>query len=322
MVNPEGRFPWNQRMSYSVIAAHSIKSSLYQKRHTTPDIVLFGSSISFTTPASYLKQKWGASTFNMSFNGGGPADFLRSLNYMIQQTPKDKVPATVLVEVLSPGLRVGNPQQTPLTMLPYLPPDQMFTASEAMLDSFITNKSFSNAIFTSFFIDTNRWRPFVTFTADGTGVMTNKSTKTPENYQIAVKDDIPLGKELLSCPKMQLDPQGKEYTQKLVELSRIHRFSIVFYRPPINNDLYVVSNTKPANYQYCRNLFNEFMKTLVQENPNVFYRDLSNHPKISQMGLEIYLDTHHVNRRGGVLILQALDKEINAALAWSKLNHK
>lgn len=322
IVNPEGRFPWNQRNSYTAVAAQSIKANLYQKRRKTPDIVLLGSSISFTTPANYFKKKWGANTFNMSLNGGGPADIIRSLNYMIQQGPTGKVPATILVEVLSPGLRVGNPQQTPLMLLPYLPLDEMFPAGQNMLDSLITNKAFSNAIFTSFFLDANRWRPFVKFTADGTGVMTKKQIKTPESYQIAVKDDLTLGMDLLSCPNGQLSHQGKEYTKKLVELSHIHRFSIVFYRPPINNDLYVLSNTQPARYQYCRSLFNQFMKTLVQENPNIFYRDLSNHPRISQMGLEVYLDTHHVNLRGGKLIAQALDKEIKAALTWGRLNHK
>lgn len=322
IVNPEGRFPWNQRPSYTTLAAHTIKADLYKKLRTTPDMMLFGSSISFTTPADYFKTKWGASAFNMSFNGGGPADFIRSLNYIIQKSPDGKMPSVVLVEMLSPGLRIGNPEQTPLTMLPYLPPDQILPATGANLDSLLLNKSFSNAVFTSLFLDSGHWNFFIRFASDGTGVLASKKNRSPADYKLSVKNDLPLGMDLLACPKGQLHPLGVKYTQKLVELARTHHFSIVFYRPPINNDLYVLSKTKPDQYQDCKNLFNKFMKTLIQENPNVFYRDMSNHPKISQMGLEVYLDTHHVNLRGSRLILQALDKEIKAALAWSRLNHK
>lgn len=321
IVNPEGRFPWNQRPSYTTLAAHTIKADLYQKLRTTPDMMLFGSSISFTTPADYFKTKWGMSAFNMSFNGGGPADFIRALNYIIQKSPDGKIPSVMLVEMLSPGLRVGNPEQTPLTMLPYLPPDQMLPATGANLDSLLLNESFSNAVFTSLFLDTGHWNFFIRFAKDGTGLLSHNKKK-PADYKLSVKNDLPLGMDLLKCPKGQLNPNGQQYTQKLVELSHIHHFSIVFYRPPINNDLYALSNTKPAQYQDCKKLFNQFMKTLVQENANIFYRDLSNHPKISQMGLEVYLDTHHVNLRGSRLILQALDKEVKAALTWSRLNHK
>jgi hypothetical protein len=320
-INPEGRFPWMQRNTYTTIAAHSIKTNLYEKLDKTPDVIIFGSSISFTTSASHFK-KWGVNAFNMSFNSGGPADFLRSLNYMIRNSPDGKTPSTILVEILSPGIRIGNPMQTPLKMLPYLPLEQTSDAVGATFDDLVLGSSLSNAIFTRSFLDTHRWEPWILFSSDGTATLGNKNNKTLTEYQTSVENDIPLGKDLLSCKNKQLNPLGREYIEKLIDLSITYHFSIVFYRPPINQDLYVLSKTKPGNYRYCKSLFNTYMQTLVGKHENIFYRDLSADPKISKMGLNVYLDTHHLNRRGNLLVLDALGKEITSALAWGRDNHK
>jgi hypothetical protein len=253
---------------------------------------------------------------------GGPIDVVKIINYIIQQSPDKKMPSTILVEIASPSIKVSNPQQTPLLMLPYLPFDQAVLAAGATADDLIRRTSLSDSIFTLLFVDTHRWHLRITYANDGSGILTHKRLKNATQYQTSVKSDIDLGKYLISCQNDTLDSSGKEYVEKLVELSRIHRFSIVFYRPPINADLYTISKTKPGTYARCRDMFNTYMNTLTGQNPNVFYRDLSNTPKISTLGVKAYLDTHHLNAYGNALVIQALNKEIESALAWSKINQK
>lgn len=320
--NPAGRFPWNQRSSYISISAHSIKPNLFKKLSSTPDLIIFGSSISFTTPASYFAKKWGLTAFNMSLNSGGPIDFFKMLNYLIKESPDEKTPSILLVELVSPGLKISNPMQTPLLLLPDLPMDQAVLAFGTTADDLVQISSLSDTIFTFLFVDAHRWQIRTTFTKDGSGITINKTKKALIEYQDSVKNDISQGKDLISCKNNQLDLSGKEYMEKLVELSQTHRISIIFYRPPINTDLYTVSKTKPNMYAACKNMFNAYMRTLTRQNTNIFYRDLSDNTKISMLGRKVYFDTHHLNAYGNRLVAQALNKEIKSALAWARINHK
>lgn len=314
-VNPDGRFPWNERETYITIAAHSIKPNLYDKLKTTPDILILGSSVSFTTPADYVTEKWQVNGFNMSMNGAGPIDFVDALGYIVQKTPNQKTPSTLLVELLTPSLKVSNPTQTPLRLIPYMDSlNERARAAGETADSLVRMSSFGDSIFTLLFVDTHRWQIWVKFTEDGTGVRNVTS-----GYKNAVKNDVSLMKGLLTCPK--LDATGKEYIQKLVELSHKHQFSIVFYRTPVNADFYDFSKTKPDRYAKCQSLLDSFMKNLTSKNPNVFYRNLSAYAPIADQRDVLYTDGHHLKSEGAILLLDELKTEIDAALKWSKANH-
>ncbi len=316
-VNPEGRFPWNERKLYISIEARRIKTYLYERLNSTPELIVFGSSISFAAPASYFKDEWGLDAFNMSLNGGGPADFIYLLNYLIQKNPDAKAPSTLLVEILSPRPRSGGSNQMPLKIIPYVPRSQASLIFTQAVDSLISASVVSDSIFTLFFVDTNRWEVWATFSDDGTAVRTHEIVP-PAAYQSRVKELIPLMKALIICKK--LDTEGLMYIQKLVDLSHEHQFSIVFYRTPINFDFYALSNTKPGQYAQCKQKFDAYMKTLTKQNSNIFFSDLSDDKEISTLGNKIYSDTHHLNREGHVLVWQALEEEIESALQWAKTN--
>lgn len=315
-VNPDGRFPWNERETYITIAAHSLKPNLYSKLKTTPEVLIFGSSVSFTTPADYVAQKWHTTAFNMAMNGGGPIDFVDTLNYVIQKSPDQKVPSTLLVELLTPGLKVSNPTDTALKLMPYMTsPRQQFVAFGTAADNLVRLSTLSDTIFTLLFVDTNRWQIWVRFTQDGTGVRNETG-----GYKTAVKNDVPLMKNLLACPS--LDSDGKSYIEKLVKMSQEHQFSIVFYRTPVNADFYDIAKLERDRYAKCQGALDNFMKNITKKNPNVFYRNLSTYEKIADQRGTLYTDGHHLKREGAALLLDALDPEISAALAWTKANRK
>ncbi len=314
-INPTGRFPWNERASYATVSARSIKPNLYAKLKKTPEIIILGSSVSFTTPADYLEKKWGVSAFNMALNGGSPGDFITTMNYIIQEGPDGKVPLTVLVELVSPTLKIDNSNQTPVKMLSYMPLEQRLPAISQTLDYFLKVTPFSDSIFTILFLDTNRWKIWIKFSNDGTGIRM-RPQKPRSTYQAAIKSNIKTMKSFLSCK--ELDLAGKESIEKLIRLSSHYQFSIVFYRTPINNDFYKASKTNPASYEKCKKEFDEYMMAVKKKNQNIFYKDLSQYPEISTQGMSMYIDTHHLKRSGAILLMNALDAEIKTALEWAK----
>ena len=317
-VNPMGSFPWNERSSYVTLATRSIKPNLYAKLKQTPQIILLGSSVSFTTPADEFKNKWGVSAFNMALNGGNAADFVIMMNYIIAHSPDGKTPSTVLVEMVTPALKVNDIAPMPINIIPSVPAEQLHGAIGETVDSLLELTSLSDAIFTKLFLETGRWKIWLQFQADGTGVRDGE--KTQAFYHGAVQKSVGILKSLIVCD--QPDPIGKGYTETLIRLSHQYRFSLVFYRPPINDDFYKLSKTKRSRYAACAQKFDEYMQHLTATNENVFYKNLSDYAPISMGGKTVYIDGHHFEREGAILLINALGQEIEAALQWSRDHHK
>jgi hypothetical protein len=315
--NPEGRFPWKVRDAYISVASRSIKQNIYEKLNSTPDLILLGSSISFTIPAGYFKERWGINAFNMAATGGGPIDFVNILNYVIYNPRIGKAPSTILAEIASPSLRISTPALAPVTMFPYMSMDQSIPAFGAMTDDLILKTEVSDSIFTLQFVDNQRWEIKPKFSSDGSTI---RSKLSSGSYKSNILRTLGPMRTFLTCNK--LDPTGQKYMDELIRLSHQYQFSVVFYRPPVNSDFYTLTKTTPAKYTLCQRLFNAYMKTLLEKNSNIFYKDLTNDMEIADQRGELYIDTHHLYRQGNILVLQALDKEIEAALQWARRNHK
>ena len=317
--NPEGRFPWNKREAYIDIQARTIKPDLYKELTSPPDLIAFGSSVSFTLPADYFEKRWGLTAFNMALNGGGPIDFVNMLDFVISESPDAHPPSIVMVELVSPGLKISNPTKTPLELIRYMySANDMAAVAGATIDHSIRITGLIDSVFTLAIIDQNRWLSQIEFFPDGTGVRRKSATETDQNYLNAVKRNVGLANLLLSCDG--LDPLGKDAIERLVKLGREHQFSIVFYRTPVNADFYAVSKYKPSRYSQCRKLLDTYMQSVTQQNPNVFFKDLSRYKMIATGGKENYIDTHHLTPEGNVLVMEALHKQIESAIVWAQAN--
>lgn len=315
--NPEGRFPWNKRDAYISVAARAIKPGLYRSLTTTPDLILFGSSVSFTIPADQLKEKWNIDTFNMALNGGAPNDFLQMLKFVIETSPNKQAPLAVTVEILRRDLGTTSGSLTPLELVPYMELDQGVVAVFAAMDDTIKLSPVSDSVFTLLFVDHERWQTAVNFSPDGSGNRTSK-TISPANYRQSLAKNVGLLDGLLSCKN--LNPTGVEYIEKLVALGREYKFGVVFYTAPINSDFYILENIRPARYEPCRRLLNEYMQEIASQNPNMFFRDLSSYEPISTQGLKTYIDTHHLTENGSILLLDELHIDIESAMQWAVEN--
>jgi len=112
-VNPQGRFPWNKHANYIEIETRSRKVVLYKSLAQQPDLIVFGSSVSFLMPMNYFEETWGMRAFNMSVSGGGTADFVNLYN-IIKDTQNFSPPLVVMVEVLNTKLENVGARLTPL----------------------------------------------------------------------------------------------------------------------------------------------------------------------------------------------------------------
>ena len=316
--NPQGRFPWNTRENYIEVEVRGRKFEFYKKLKRTPDVILLGSSISFLEPTKYFTEKWGLQAFNLSVNKGGPVDFVNLVHIVEAKSPDSKMPLVVMAEIQDLSLALNYYQQTPLE---YIPDMDSWTQQKAALWVTVSDifdfHSFSDALFTFFFVDRGRWNSTTIMEPNGTLLRDDGDVKDNQYRKIVTKN-IRLMGSMQTCEK--LDKDGQAAIARLVELSHQYQFSLLFYRTPINRDFYIFSNTSPADYAQCTRIFNQYIESIVAQNPNVFFKDLSQYQPIATGGKELYIDTHHLTTKASAMLLDVLSPEIEKALQWAKEN--
>jgi hypothetical protein len=82
------------------------KTRMYAALPAPPDVVVLGSSVSFTMPPAYIAERTGKRAFNASIHGGVPSDYLAFFRYMLAL---GKVPKVLIVPVSVEGLRPNLP---------------------------------------------------------------------------------------------------------------------------------------------------------------------------------------------------------------------
>jgi hypothetical protein len=118
LVNPFGIYS-TRRFEPLVLHSRTEKIRLYRAAQPPPEIVVLGSSSSFTMPPAYIRERTGRPAFNASLHGGVPEDYLAFLRYMASI---DKLPKLLIVpmsvELVRPNLPTGFEPHNPLR--PYL----------------------------------------------------------------------------------------------------------------------------------------------------------------------------------------------------------
>ena len=102
-----------------VLHSRTGKMRLFRAAQPPPEIVILGSSSSFTMSPAYIRERTGRPAFNASLHGGVPEDYLAFLRYMASL---GKVPKLLIVpmsvELVRPDLPTGFEPNNPLK--PYL----------------------------------------------------------------------------------------------------------------------------------------------------------------------------------------------------------
>jgi hypothetical protein len=114
LVNPLGIYS-TRLFEPLVLHSRTEKMRLYRAAQPPPEIVVLGSSSSFTMSPAYIRERTGRQAFNASLHGGVPEDFLAFLRYMASL---DKLPKLLIVpmsvELVRPDLPTGFEPHDPL----------------------------------------------------------------------------------------------------------------------------------------------------------------------------------------------------------------
>ncbi|HXJ84684.1 MAG TPA: hypothetical protein VMS64_39085 [Candidatus Methylomirabilis sp.] len=118
LVNPLGMYA-PRIFEPIVLHSRAEKMRLYRAAQPPPEIVVLGSSSSFTMSPTYIRERTGQVAFNASLHGGVPEDYLAFLRYMesLGKLPKILV-VPMSVEQVRPDLPTGFEPHNPLR--PYL----------------------------------------------------------------------------------------------------------------------------------------------------------------------------------------------------------
>jgi hypothetical protein len=129
VVNPLGIYP-PRFFEPIVLHSRAEKMRLFRAAEPPPEIVVLGSSSSFTMSPAYIRERTGRPAFNASLHGGVPEDYLAFLRYMASL---GKVPKLLIVpmsvELVRPNLPTGfepnNPLKPYLEREPYAPAEDL-----------------------------------------------------------------------------------------------------------------------------------------------------------------------------------------------------
>ena len=118
LVNPLGIYS-TRFFEPLVLHSRTEKMGLYRAAQPPPEIVVLGSSSSFTMSPVDIRERTGRPAFNASLHGGVPEDYLAFLRYMasLHKLPKLLI-VPMSVELVRPNLPAGFEPHNPLR--PYL----------------------------------------------------------------------------------------------------------------------------------------------------------------------------------------------------------
>jgi len=317
--NPVGVFTWNLNNDQGK-DTRLVKSYLYNQLNSTPDIIFLGSSVSFLIPAQKYAQEFSLSGFNFSVQGGTIVDYFTLSNLSMSRSTNINKPRVIVIEILSPHLtptfnRIPYYKNYPVEYVQYMPLNFAFKTLSTHLGSFFAASSISEVIF----VKSRNLQFSNSHYSSSDGSRERQDPLDPvkdASYKKRLAGTWKALDKQLWCKEP--DPGGKDLLREIVALSQQRHISLVFYRPPINKDFYVVLKKDPAHYQRCANKFGQLMKQIQKKNSNVFYVDLSSYTPLSTGGKTLFIDSHHLNSVGTDHLLEALRPTIQAAIAHAR----
>jgi hypothetical protein len=309
-INPHGRFPWNP-YPFTTTAAPFQKAAIYEKTEYNPRLIVFGSSRAYTISAEYLTTMTGEPAFNMAVGAAGPVDELVLARYIVENSRE--VPRLFLVEMAATDLDTIVWQTTmPLNLLPYLPGNGVAPVLDSIFIDTLSLRSLTDSFYLLSYRDA---REYISFLTDGTGIRMGDRGR---NYQENVNKQIPPVYEENTCTN--LDQGGMEAIENLVILSEKNKIGLIFYRSPLNVEFFKHVNLENVQYKQCQLLLDQFMISITDSHPNVFYVDLMRYEPVSLLREKGYIDVQHLLPDASNMVIDALLPAIEDGLTWVRVN--
>jgi hypothetical protein len=281
-----------------------MKMNLYHSIDYQPDIIVLGSSRAYTISPQYIEQLTGYKAFNMALNFGSTLDTYYYASYVFAHQ-NNHPPKLLLVEVqLNTVNQATLSGVTPIEIWPLLPDEDIFQPEIDLCGHIFTQDLYQKYLDGVSSSGGLLW----VFQPDGMAV------HRPINYRqysIAVERQIPSLRERAQCAS--ISSVGLEHMKKLVDLASQYNASIIFFRTPLQGDLYNMLR-QDSRYDECSGLLNDFMSTLVSENEHVYFQDFSGYEPIIALDFNGFYDGQHFTPQASNQIIDLLLQDIQTAV--------
>jgi len=292
--------------------ARYIKRELYRRKVDATEIVILGSSRAFTLSPKYIEKKTGYSAFNMSVEGGNVFDYSVQLNFILKS---NIIPRVIVVDTDPPTFS-DNPlvlDLQPLTLIPYMPTTSAFSVAEKSLQDILSVQSISDSFFVLTLATRRNLKRTWTFKEDGLSV---RKPLTHQQYITLLPTTIENQMAVILCSR--IDSSVKEMFEAMIKLAEANNVAIVLYESPMNATFYKTAYERdPERFIACRRLIGDYLLSLSDAHPNVFFRDLSDYKMVNDLEEEGFYDAVHLRPGAAELVVDALIPEIESAMAWS-----
>ena len=203
------------------------KMRLYRIAQPPPEIVVLGSSSSFSMPPAYIRERSGRPAFNASLHGGVPGDYLAFLRYMASL---DKVPKLLIVplsvELLRPNLSASFEPHNPLERYREGEPRDLLEGPRWLLTLEQTRASLRVLAAEQKGRPPSQYR----FDADGGGRFTTSSVRLEQVVDAYLAAEW--GPDLFRFPA--LDEAQIFHFRQFLELARRLTVKVIVYIPPLH----------------------------------------------------------------------------------------
>ncbi len=307
--NPYGIYPRDNHSTFLGLGARQTKLSLYNHFGKPVDFIILGSSRAFTISPAYLAEKYPVHAFNLSVEVGSPVDDLVFTRYIIHKQP-GSIPKVFMVELVTAGLS-STLWHIPTQLAALVPMNYQPELLYEFANSTLNIQSLSDSILMG-----NSGSPlgdFWKFGQDGWYLPVIDDPADFYKAQLKLNGADNFSASLCTS----LDPEGEKVINSMIDLAQKYQFSIVFYRSPLNEDLYKMFDTSVPAYTDCKKLVDAYFQEITSTHPNIFFQDLSEYQPIVSLKMTGYIDGQHLTPYGANKVVDTLAPEIRSALDWT-----
>jgi len=314
-VNPHSRFD-NTNFPHLTPGARVLKKDYLLQLEETPDIIVLGSSRSFTISPAYIKEKTQRSVFNMSVEGGRVGDFVIQLDYMLDHGIK---PGVLMIELDSESLMgdYWNINDQPLSLTPNMPLDKRLIVYEESLRDVLGFYALSDSLFLLTLSESydDEWVWAWSYQSDGLGV---RKDVGHQKYLKLLNESI-ASRLVPHLRCRRFDPEATSALESTIQRAAENDIAVVLYSSPINIVFYNVAGSKDKEgLKACSNFTTSYFESLDAKYPNVVFKDLSEYRPISVLEENGYYDAVHLKPNAAAMVVDQLLNEIELAYQWAQ----
>jgi hypothetical protein len=303
-VNPHGHFG-SAFFQPMVLSARGEKLRAYTALSLPPQLVVMGSSNTFTISPGYLQEQLGYRSFNFGVEAGQIEDALLQARF-IYRLHAVAAPSVMLVEVTEPlaGGELTAAERVSVTQWIDMDPRTLLLTIEQQTHETLNYQTLADAAFVLlYYVQGKAPRNDWTFLPDGEGVYTPGYSITDAIVASSLKRDI---REAVPAACQKLDTTGEAKVYQLIALAESRGTALVFYRSPVHPDYYQSVLANNPGFQACHAQLVVFMQSLPQQYSHVFFVDFLQVDSLNALGNRGFIDSHHLSALGAQHLVDAL----------------